>query len=125
MLHKLKSIKSNFDSSICHVCLRVKQAKKPYYPVKEKAKRKLERLHSDLCSQYPESKGNSIYNVMSLDDFTHWGWTTSLPNKKSQTIWKAFNDLLKQIQNETELKIKYLRINRGKEYEDSSLFITI
>ena len=60
MLQKLKSIKSNFDSSTCHVCIRTKQAKKPYYPVKEKTKRKLEQLHSDLCRQYPESKGNSI-----------------------------------------------------------------
>ena len=54
---------------------------------------------------------------MFLDDFTHWCWTTLLPNKKSETIRKAFHDLLKQIQNEMELKIKYLRIDRGKEYE--------
>src|SRR5204862_2164243 len=65
--------------------------------------RKLERVHSDICSQYPESKGNSIYNLTFLDNFTHWCWTKSIPNQNSDTIREAFHDLLKQIKNEMEL----------------------
>ena len=110
---------SNFDSATCHVCIRTKQAKKPYYPVKEKTKWKLERVHSDICDQYPESKGNSIHNLTFLYDFTHWCWTKSIPNQNSDTIREAFNDLLKQIKNETELNIKYLRTDNGGEYTDN------
>jgi transposase InsO family protein len=52
-----------------------------------------------------------------LDDFTHWCWTVTLKDKTSQSVQKAFHDLIKLIQNETELKIKYLRTDNGGEYE--------
>src|SRR5438552_17741692 len=48
---------------------------------------------------------------------------TSIPNKNSDTIRKVFNDLLKKIENQTELKIKYLRIDRGKEYKGCLLLL--
>jgi transposase InsO family protein len=80
-------------------------------------KRKLERIHSDICSQFPESKGNSIYILTFLDDFTHWCWVVAIPNKSSATIQKAFRDLIKQIETESELKIKYLRTDGGGEYQ--------
>ena len=54
---------------------------------------------------------------MFLDDFTHWRWTTSIPNKNYDTVRKAFHDLVKSIENEMELKIKFLHIDRGKEYK--------
>jgi hypothetical protein len=52
-----------------------------------------------------------------LDDFTHWCWTVTIKDKTSQTVQKAFHDLIKQIETETELKIKYLRTDNGGEYE--------
>src|SRR6266496_3103718 len=100
-----------------NLCIRAKQARKPFCPSNEKTKRKLERIHSDICGQYPESKGNSIYMLTFLDDFTHWCWAVSIKDKTSSTIQKAFHDLIKQIENETELKIKYLRTDNGGEYE--------
>ena len=103
-----------FNMPCLHMCETGQE--KPYYPVEEKMKRKLERVHSDLCGQYPESKGNSKYIITFLDDFTHWCWIKSIPNKNSDTIRNAFQDLLKQIENETELKIKYLRTDNGGEY---------
>ena len=116
-LQKLKTIKSKFDSTKCRVCIRAKQTRKPFSPSNEKTKRKLERIHSDICGQYPESKGNSIYMLTFLDDFTHWCWAVAIPDKTSDTIRKAFHDLVKQVENETEFKIKYLRTDNGREYE--------
>ena len=116
-LQKLKAIKSKFDSTKCRVCIRAKQARKPFLSLNEKTERKLERIHSDICGQYPESKGNSIYALTFLDDFTHWCWIVSIKDKSSSTVQKAFYDLIKLIENETELKIKYLRTDNGGEYE--------
>ena len=116
-LRKIKVIKSKFDSTKCRICIRAKQTRKPFLPSNEKTTRKLERIHSDICGQYPESKGNSIYVLTFLDDFTHWCWTVPIPDKKSNTVYKEFKKLIKQIENETELKIKYLRTDNGKEYE--------
>src|SRR5205814_1596327 len=69
------------------------------------------------CGQFPESKGNSIYNLTFLDDYTHWCWVTTIPDKTSATVQNAFSDLIKQIETETELKIKYLRTDGGGEYQ--------
>ena len=52
-----------------------------------------------------------------LDDYTYWCWTTAIKDKTSDTIQHKFEKLIKQIQNETELKIKYLHTDNGGEYE--------
>jgi len=71
-LGKLKAIKSKFDSTNCTICIRAKQTHKSFKTSCEKKTQKLERIHSDICGQYPKSKGNSVYNLTFLDDFRHW-----------------------------------------------------
>src|SRR5437667_10525917 len=89
--------------------------RKLFYPSDEKTTRKLERIHSDICGQFPESIGNSVYMLNFLDDFTHWCWTVAIKDKLSSMIKKAFQDLIKQIENETKLKIKYLHTDKDGE----------
>src|SRR5437773_2489334 len=98
-------------------------SQKALLSVKEKTKRKLERVHSDICGQFPKSKGNSVYHLTFLDDFTHWCWIKLIPNQNSDTIREAFHDLLKQIENQMELKIKYLRTDIGGEYASDLLLL--
>ncbi|TMC17117.1 MAG: transposase family protein, partial [Chloroflexi bacterium] len=94
-----------------------KQTRKPFHSTKSKVKRKLERIHSDICGPYPTSKGKSVYVLTFLDELTHWCWIVTIPDKSSSTVCQQFRDLIKQIETETELKIKYLRTDGGGEYE--------
>jgi len=82
-----------------------------------KATRKAERLHSDICGPFPESKGKSIYVLTFLDEITHWCWIATIPDKSSATVQKKFHKLIKQIENETDLKVKYLCTDGGEEYQ--------
>jgi len=116
-LRKHPHIKSSFDSTHCNICIRAKQTRKPFHQSESKVKRKLERIHSDLCGPYPTSKGKSIYILTFLDEFTHWCWTATIPDKSSSTICQEFRYLIKQIETETDLKIKYLRTDGGGEYQ--------
>ena len=116
-LDKHKYIKSKYDSIHCVVCIRAKQTRKSFLPTEKRTTKKLERIHSDICGQFPESQGNSIYNLTFLDDYTYWYWVTTISDKISTTVQKAFHDLIKQIETETELKIKYLHSDGDDEYQ--------
>ena len=117
ILRKLRYIKSYFDSTHCITCIRAKQTRKPFYPSERKVTRKLERIHSDICGPYPTSKGKSVYVLTFLDEFTHWCWTVTIPDKSSATVCREYRYLIKQIETESDLKIKYLRTDGGGEYE--------
>ena len=117
ILRKLPYIRSNHDSAHCIVCIRAKQTRKPFHPAESKVTRKLERIHSDLCGPFPTSKGNSIYIITFLDELTHWCWIATIPDKTSATVYQEYRNLIKQIETESDLKIKYLRTDSGKEYQ--------
>jgi hypothetical protein len=116
-LRKHPYIKSSFDSTHCTICIRAKQARKPFHPSESKVTRKLERIHSDLCGPFPISKGKTIYVLTFLDEYTHWCWVVTLADKSSSTVCKEYRYLIKQIETESDLKIKYLRTDGGKEYQ--------
>src|SRR5436305_6824472 len=116
-LRKHPYVRSTYDSTRCTPCIRAKQTRKPFLPAKSKVTRKLERLHSDLCGPFPTSKGNSVYVLTFLDELTHWNWTTTVSDKSSATVCKEYRNLIKRIETESDLKIKYLRTDGGKEYE--------
>ena len=70
VLRKLDLIKSSFDSRKCVPCIRVKKTRKSFPPSESKAEDKLERIHSDICGQFPDSEDNIIYNLIFIDEFT-------------------------------------------------------
>ena len=117
MLHKHFYIKSNHDSTHCIIYIRAKQTCKPFHRSESKVTRKLEHLHSDLCGSFPISKGKSVYILTFLDELTHWCWVITIPDKSSATVCREYRNIVKQIETETDLKIKYLRTDDGKEYE--------
>ena len=100
-------IKSNFDSTHCIICIQAKQTCKPFYPSESKITRKLEWIHSDLCGPFPMLKGKTIYILTFLDEYTHWCWVVTIADKSSSTVCKEYYNLIKQIEMESDLKIKY------------------
>ena len=118
ILYKHLYIKSNHDSTHCVVCIRAKQIHKPFYHSKNKVTRKFERIHSDLCGLFSISKSKSIYLLTFLDELTHWCWITTIADKTSATICREYRNLIKQIEMEIDLKIKYLWTDDDKKYEE-------
>jgi len=116
-LRKHPHLRSNYDSSHCTICIRAKQTRRPFHLAESKVARRLERIHSDICGPYPTSKGKSVYILTFLDEHTHWCWTATIPDKSSATVCQEYRYLVKQIETQSDLKIKYLRTDGGGEYE--------
>ena len=77
---------------------------------------KLDRIHFDICSQYPESEGNTVYNLTFLDELTHYAHSVAIPDKTSETVKKEFSQWIAAVERETGLKIKRLRSDGDGEY---------
>ena len=70
-----------------------------------------------ICGPFPTSKGLMKLLLTFLDEYSHWCWIVTIDDKSSATVNREFRQLIKQIETETELKIKYLRADGGSEYE--------
>ena len=116
-LRKLKQIKSTYDSTKCVPCIRAKKTRKPFHSSESKATQPLERVHSDICGQFPESEGNSIYNLTFLDKATQYAFAIPIPNKSSETIEKEFSQWIATVERETGQKVRSLRTDGGGEYQ--------
>ncbi|CAL0314010.1 unnamed protein product [Lupinus luteus] len=111
--------KLNFKTKdTCDTCQRCKQ-------VKNSSKKKnvistsipLELLHMDLFGPSQiMSFGGSYYALVIVDNFSRFTWTLFL-NAKSDAF-KSFKNLAKQIQNQLNLKIVYIRSDHGGEFEN-------
>jgi hypothetical protein len=73
VLRKLNLIKSTFDSRKCVPCLHTKKTRKPFPPSASKVEAKLERIHSDICGQFPDSEDNTTYNLLFIEKKPHDG----------------------------------------------------
>ena len=75
----------------------------------------MEIVHTDLCgpARTQNLKGES-YFMLCIDDYTIMTWVTFLKEKyESFEKFKAFKAL---VENETDLKIKCLRLDKGGEF---------
>ena len=115
-LSKLPNIRSTFDTNDCLACIRAKAKRKPFLPSVPKATRKGQLIRFDLSGPHKESKGRSKYFITFLDDFTHFCWVVTIPDKNSKTVRDAFEKWIRTFENKS-MKIEYLRTDGGKEYE--------
>ena len=122
-LRKLKRIRSTFDSFTCIPCIEAKKTRQPFPSSDSKVTDKLSQIHSDICGQYPELEGNSIYNLTFLNELTHHAWTRPILNKVSSTVAQKFSQFVATVERETGLKIKCLRTDEGEEYQGYLTFI--
>ena len=116
-LHKLLYIKSSHNLTRCIICIQAKQTRKLFQTSVSKVSHILERIHSDICGPFPTSKSLMKLLLTFLDEYSHWCWITTIDHKSSATVNREFCRLVKQIEIETELKIKYLRTDGSGEYK--------
>jgi hypothetical protein len=75
----------------------------------------LELIHSDVFGLVPiPSLGNSMYYVSNIDDLSRNTWIYFL--RKKSEVFDKFKEFKALIENQTEKKIKVLRINNGGEF---------
>jgi transposase InsO family protein len=75
----------------------------------------LELVHTDLCgpTRTQTLKGESYFMLL-IDDYTRMTWVTFL--KEKYEAFEKFKSFKALVENETDLKIKCLRSDRGGEF---------
>ena len=102
------------SDEFCEGCAYGHSRQKHHPSMDTKTKRRLERVHIDLCGPLPNSLGGNRYFLLIIDEHTHYHWVEFLP-KKSDTFtqlqqWKL------QAERELDLKLRYLKSDGGMEF---------
>jgi len=116
-LFYLPYVKNGFNSVQCISCIRVKQAKKPYKRVnKPSTARRRQLFHSDICDPFSNVDNGDKYLLTFLDDWSHYVWAKTLPDKSSKSVNEAFTSVIKELQT-AKINVESLRTDNGREYE--------
>lgn len=99
----------------CKICIKGKQSRKPFNVTGDRARKKLEVIHTDVCGPLPvQSIGGNRYFVTFIDDFTRKVFIYAMKNKNR--VLEHFKDFKIYVENQTECRIKILRSDNGGEY---------
>ena len=100
---------------ICESCRHDKQTKVEFKTKEHFASHPLELVHTDLCDPM-RTKGlyGELYFILMIDDYTKMK-TVNFLKKKNEAI-ECFRIYQESVENETDLKIKFLRSDNGREF---------
>lgn len=112
----LKDININeANRNTCIPCVKGKQHRLPFYPSTNCTTQPLQIVHSDLCGPMQHtSYGGSRYFLTFIDDYTRKVFVYFLKGKDE--VLNYFKDFKRYVENQTDLKIKTLRTDNGREY---------
>ena len=111
----IQSIVGNVGTFSCDTCLKNKSTRIISTAPVIKAKRPLEKIHSDLAGPItPISLGGNRYLVTFTDDFTRFSWV--YPCKEKSSCFDIFKLFKRTIETEFNRKIAFLHCDNGGEY---------
>ena len=115
---KLPDLK-NVDVGLCEDCIFGKQKKVSFTKIGKTPKaERLELVHTDVWGPSPVSSlAGSLYYVTFIDDSTRKFWVYFI--KKKSEVFDIFRKWKAMVENETGLKIKWVRSDNGGEYRDN------
>ena len=112
----IKNMNSNSTSDLsCEVCLSAKQCRGPFSDTRPRAKRVLERVHSDVCgSLAPTAWDGSKYYISFIADFSHFA--AIYPIKKKSDVFDSFKQYEAECTAKFGARISMLTTDQGTEY---------
>jgi hypothetical protein len=120
LVRGLKDVKFEKDKP-CSACQAGKQVANTH-PTKayKSTLRVLELLHIDLFGPTTyKSLGGNLYCLVIVDDYSRYTWTFFLRDKSEVATY--FKKFAKRAQNEFEVKIKKIRSDNGKEFDNTNI----
>jgi hypothetical protein len=102
------------DVEFCKGCVYGRSKRKHHPATSTKTKRRLERVHIDLCGPLPDSLGGNRYFLLIIDEHTHYQWVEFLSKKSDAFSWLRKWKL--STEHEADLKLQCLKSDGGKEF---------
>jgi len=102
----------------CEGCAYGRSKRKPHPPTGTRTRRRLERIHVDICGPLPSSIGGNHYFLLIVDEHTRYMWTEFMPKKSDAFArlrrWKL------RAERETDLKLRHLKSDGGMEFSSKA-----
>ena len=99
----------------CDVCVESKHCRDPFSGSRERAKKPLERINSDVCGPMePVGWNGSKYFVSFIDDFTHFAVIYNI--KKKWDVFKALKEYEAMASVQLGASICKITVDQGTEY---------
>jgi transposase InsO family protein len=120
LIRGLKDVTFEKDK-LCSACQAGKQVANTH-PTKAylSTSRVLELLHMDLFGPTTyASLGGNKYCLVIVDDFSRYTWTFFLQDKAE--VASIFKKFAKNAQNQFDVKIKKIRSDNGKEFDNTNI----
>ena len=120
LIRGLKDVTFEKDK-LCSACQAGKQVANTH-PTKAylSTSRVLELLHMDLFGPTTyTSLGGNKYCLVIVDDFSRYTWTFFLQDKAE--VASIFQKFAKNAQNQFDVKIKKIRSDNGKEFDNTNI----
>lgn len=114
---------SDDRSTKCEICVTGKLVNKPCRPSVNKANRRLELVHTDVCQVEVPSLGQARYFITFLDDYSRKTFVYFL--KRKDEVPDIVNKFIKLVNNQTEDRVKIIRSDNGREYVNRELQKTL
>src|SRR3954463_9412350 len=103
----------SFDT--CEPCLMGKMIKIPFSGIMERATDLLEIIHIDVCGPMSVSTGGGYrYFLTFTNDLSRYGYIYLMKHKSE--MFEKFKEFQNEVENHRNMKIKFLRSDRGGEY---------
>jgi transposase InsO family protein len=119
LVRGLKDVKFEKDK-LCSVCQAGKQVANTHPTKAYMSTRVLELLHMDLFGPTTyKSLGVNLYCLVIVDDYSRYTWTFFFHDKIE--VATCFNKFAKRAQNEFKVKIKKIRSDNGKEFDNTNI----
>ena len=107
------------DIDFCECCKRSKMTKLPFADERTRARRPLQRIHSDVCGPLDATHDGYKYFVSFVDDYTHMA-VIYLMRKKSEVIIRL-KEFVAMAEAHFGTKVERLRSDNGGEYSSIAL----
>lgn len=99
----------------CDICVESKHSRDPFCGNRERAKRPIERIHSDVCGPMdPVGWNGSRYFVSFIDDFTHFAVIYNI--KKKSDVFSVFKEYEAMVTAQFGTSISKITTDQGREY---------
>lgn len=112
-------INGHIKKSFCEPCIFGKQHRKPFEKRKDKTKRPLDLIHTDVCGPInPVSYDGKRFFVTFIDDYS--GFCHAYLMSSVTEVLSKFKEFSNYVCNKFDRKIKRLRCDRGTEYTNNA-----
>ena len=104
-------------SDDCKICTHAQKMKVQSHETVKSASKPVKKLHIDFWDSYwHDNMNDSWYILMMIDDYTWHEWIFTIKNQSFETFIEILKSLIKQIEHESDWKIKWMRMNNAKKF---------